>query len=322
MLRFSIFINILVLQSILVFGQYQELTLLVSTECSGSITDICVTGDIVYVGTENACIEAFSAKNLKLLHKIEINKIVNFMGDSINPSIYSVDEVKGKLLVVSQGKRGFSNVFIVCAGKIQQLIDTHNKQVPIKKASFISETKIILATVGNELILMDIENNSFIYRVQISPYTFSDYTLSSDKESIFTTDESGVVHQLSISNGKQITEFRGNNVDNNYQLDFKSDVIITGGRDRRVGIYVMATGLSYYLQNGFMVFAVALSGDGKYGAFMSTEDGRFSIFEILTKEIILTSKENKAPLTGLVFLNEKQILAADERKKLYLWELK
>ena len=316
-------ILVFVIQVLFVNGQsITKVNLQAELICSGSITDICVSGDEIFVGTENGFVDVVSIEDLKLLDKISLPKIVDFMGDSINPGVYSVDSKNGEILIVSQGKSGFSNVLVFKGSKTKQLIDSKKRKIPVKKASFVDNNKILLATVGNELILMDLNNSSIIYQVQISPYTFSDYVLSKDRTRVFTTDESGIVHQLKVADGQLISEFQGNNVDYIYQLDFKSDIILTGGKDRRTGVYNIVAGTSYYFQNDFLILCVALSPEGKYGAFMSSEKGSFTIFDILTKEILIVSDDNEAPLSDLIFLDKDIVLSANERAKLSLWKLK
>jgi len=298
-----------------------KLRLLSETKCSAAITSISISDGKVLAGTESGCIDIFTIDNLKRKSKIILPLITDFMGDSIKPGVYSMDEMGATVLIVSQGKSGYSNVFIFSENKISQIIDSEKEKLPIKKASFVDDGKILLTTVGNELILMDINNLSVIYKKQISPYTFSNYVLSVDKSLVFTSDESGVVHQINVSDGNLQKEFEGMNVDNVYQLDYKTGIILTGGKDRRTGVYNTFFNDAFYLQHDFMVLCVALSPDGKYAAFMSSEKGEFSIFDTTTKEVLIIEEGRNSPLSDLVFVDDNTLLSADEKGKLYLWKM-
>ena len=299
-----------------------DLRLLSETECSAAITSIAINNGRILAGTEGGCVEVFSADNLKRISKIQLALITDFMGDSINPAVYSVDEMGTSVLIVSQGKRGFSNVFVFTENKLIQIIDSEKEKLPIKKASFVDGNNILMATVGNELILMDKNSLSFLYKKQISPYTFSNYVLSENKSWVFSSDESGVVHQVNVTDGNLINDFDGINVDNVYQLDYKSGIILTGGKDRRTGVYNTILISSHYLQNDFLVLCVALSPNGKYAAFMSSEKGGFGIFDTSGKEILVMEEGNNSPLSDLVFVDDNTLLSADEKGKIYLWKIK
>jgi WD40 repeat protein len=292
-----------------------------SLKCSGAISDICLGNDKIYVATENACVDIFSQKDYSLLRKITLPKLVDFFGDSIKPNVYSVDTYTDKILIVSQGTDGFSNVFLTDGNHKSKLIDSKTKHLAVKKAVFVDSVKILMGMLSNEIGLFDIKKQQFDYLTQISPYAFSDFDLSDDNNKVYSSDESGVVHCLNVKDGKINPDFESVNVDNVYQIDFSSNIIVTAGKDRRLGVYEIISKKSFYLESDFLILSLGLSGDGKTVAFMSGENGQFSLLDIESRSILFNGKHGDSPLSAILFFGENRLITANEQSMLTIWKL-
>jgi WD40 repeat protein len=119
-------------------------------------------------------------------------------------------------------------------------------------------------------------------------------------------DESGEVHIISLNDGKNLQALRGENVDNIFSVDFKSGIILTGGQDRRVGVYDLNHGMKYYKNASFFVYGVGLSPSGKIGAYSCDMDNNVELFSIQTKESLGKFLGTKMVVNSVNFINEKE----------------
>ncbi|NOZ35429.1 MAG: hypothetical protein GXO80_09050 [Chlorobi bacterium] len=290
---------------------------------NGNVTDLHYEAKHLYVSTDNGSIQVFNIPSKHLLKTYYFPKIKDFTDESITPKIFSFDKIRGKdiLAAVSQGLHGFSNVFLIKNGKYIRIIrDTENKLM-IKKIRFISENEVIIGLLSNEIILFDILNNREIYRRQISPYTFSDVVLNKEKTKLITADESGIIHIIDVKSGKTLQNLSGSNVDNVYKIDYKGDIIVCGGQDRRLSVYNLSTHKSYYINSSFLIYCVGLSPSGNYAAYSCDENNDIQIMNTKTKAKISVLKGHKSTLTKILFTAENKLFTGAEEKLVYFWEI-
>ncbi|OQX76139.1 MAG: hypothetical protein B6D61_09255, partial [Bacteroidetes bacterium 4484_249] len=278
-----------------------------SLKASGNVIDVVITDDLLYAATDNGSVDVFNIKERKIIRRIKVPGLKDFMGDDIQAKVFSVDvsEDGKKVILVYQGKGGFRNVAIYENNELRKIIDADTDKMMIKKAKLINNSHLLIGQLSNEIVLFNIENRTVIYKKQISTSSFSDFVLSKDKSKFITTDESGKVRLIASGDGKLIKEYSGNNVDNIYKLDYKNDIIIGGGQDRRVAIYNTQIDDRYYIQNDFLVYCVGLSPDGQLGAYSANEDNDVVIFNTLNKTDLFTLKGQVSTLTGICFISNE-----------------
>jgi len=288
---------------------------------AGAVTDFVVENNILYAATDQGIVDVFDLRNGNRIKQFTLPSITDFMGDEIAAKIYSIDKSDDQLLLVVQGKHGFRNVLIHQNDNFNKIIDADKDKMLIKKARFVDENKVLFGLLSNEIILFDIPTCQQIYKLQISAYSFSDYFFNEDKSEVITADESGIIHNISVSDGKFLKEYSGNNVDNVYQTVYHNGIIITGGQDRRVGIYNTANADNYFLEGDFLVYSVGLSHDGSIGAFSSSEDNDISLFYTDTKEIFQTLMKHKSTITKISFVSNSKIITSCEDPNINIWEI-
>ncbi len=294
-----------------------------SIKTNGNVTDLIYENNRLYVSTDNGSINIYAIPSKSLLKTYHLPDITDFTGDKIAPKVYDIDKIKGKnlLVSVSQGKHGFSNIFITKNEKTIKVISDEKNKLMIKKVKFIDENNIILGLLSNEIILFDILNKKQIYRKQISAYTFSDIVLNKEKTKIITADESGIIHIIDTKTGKTIKELSGNNVDNVYQIDFKGNIVLCGGQDRRLSVYDISTHKSYYIMSNFLIYSVGLSPSGKKAAYSCNEDNDIQIINTSTKSKTAYLKGHNATLTKIMFISENELFTGAEENIIYYWKL-
>ncbi len=288
---------------------------------AGAITDFFIENSKVVLSTDAGTLETYDVRTGKQTDFLQLPPMKDFMGDEVPTKIYSIDKVLGKLLVVTQGNHGFRNVSIFENGKQQEIFNAEKDKLMIKKARWINHNTILLGLMSNDLILYDIGQRQTICELSISPYTFSDFSLTVDKQFAFTADESGIVHKIEIKSCELEQDHTGINVDNIYQIVSKNGIVITAGQDRRVGVYNTITGNDYFLQKDFLVYSVGLNADGSIGACSATEDNKISIFKTASRNESCVLSGHESVVTKMAFFDDHTFISAGDDQYLMIWEI-
>jgi len=285
---------------------------------TGAVQSIVLENEKLYAGTTNGTVEVFDLKTQSKIQTIKIPDIKDFMGDIIPSKIYSIDILKEKLLIVSQGMKGYRNLFIYENEKLDKVLGI-DKKMFIKKAKFVSSESILIGLLSNRVGLFDIINKKQVYLKQVSQSSFSDFMLNEDKSKFATTDESGRVRVLNVADGVQINEPKALNLDKVYQLDFKNGLILTAGQDRKAVVYNKQ--LSYSLNFDFLLYSCALSPEAERGAVAYNEENKILIFDIKTQEYLYNLSAQEATLTQILFINKNELYISSESKTINYYKL-
>lgn len=276
-------------------------------KATGTVQSIIVNEDKLYAGTDNGTVEIFNINSTQKIKTIKLPDIKDFMGDTIASKIYSIDLLEDKILIVSQGMKGYRNIFIYENDKLNKIIDI-NKKFFVQKASFVSNTKIVFGLLSNQIGVYNYKTKKLDYLIQISPSSFSHFMIDEDKKTIATTDESGIVRVVDIKSGQVIKQPKALNLDKVYQLDFKKGIILTAGQDRKSVVYKDYS--SYSFDFDFLLYSCGLSPDAKLGAVAHNEKNEVLVFDIVSKKNLYNLKGQKATLTQILFKNEKEIFTS------------
>ena len=289
-------------------------------KASGAVSDFFTGDSTIILSTDAGTIETFSVANGDRIDFYGLPKMNDFMGDPVSTKVLSLDKYDELLLIVTQGNHGFSNVFIKKGEKEIQLFDADLDRLMIKKARFVNSTQVLMGLLSNDLMLYNIEKKEIVYKISISPYTFSDFDLSEEKDFVFTSDESGIVHKISVQDGNIIDEYSGNNVDNVFKIATGNGLILTAGQDRRIGVYQPASAVKYYLQREFLVYCVGLSANGKIGAFTADEENTIVLFDTSTKQEEYRLKGHQGIVTKIEIIDKHTVVSSSEDGYLMIWK--
>ncbi len=298
----------------------KDIKSLYTLKADGTILALLVDSDKIYASTDSGVVDIFDIKSRKKDKSIEFDKIKDFFGDMSDTRIFSVDKDKGKLLFVSQGEEGFSRVYIYKDDKNNLIFDKKNK-LSIVKAKFISEDRIILALLSSQVLLYDLKTKKIIYNEQVSGSKFSDFSLNSDRTRMVLVDESGAATLVDTANGKIIKVFKGQNLDNVYQVDYKNHTIAIASKDRRCGVYKDDGSLSYYKKADFMVYSVGLSPDGSICAYPSDFVNNITIFDVQSGENLHRLVGDKSTISNIIFTSNNTIFTTS-KNKIKFWRIK
>ena len=288
---------------------------------SGSVTDIIVKNSKLYSATNAGSIDIFDLKSTKLISKIKVKKIKDFMGDDVDSKIYSVDILDNKVLILSQAKNGFRRVHIYKNKKLE-LIIPYTKSLTIAKAKFLNKDTILLGMLSSELISFNLNTKTYNWSIQVSGAKFSDFVLNEKRDEVIVADESGSLKIHNMQNGKLIKLLEGQNLDNVFQVAYRNGIIATAGQDRRVVIYAYKFDSAYYKSSNFLIYSVGLSPSGKRVAYSSDENNNITVFNTITKRALGKFGGNKMTLSKILFLNENEFLVASDNKTINLYSVK
>jgi hypothetical protein len=290
-------------------------------KADGSVIDLVYRDNTLYAATDASIVDIFDVAENKIIKKIEVSKIKDFMGDVIDSKIYSVDVIDDKVLVLSQGEHGFRRVDIYKDEKLTSVISVEDK-LYIAKAKFLDSDTIIYGLLGNDIISYNIKTKKKNWSIQASQSKFSNFVFNEDRSSVVVCDESGDLHVISTKEGKVTKVFSGQNLDNVFQLDYKNGMIATAGQDRRVVVYDVETGSAYYKTASFLIYSVGLSPSGKLVGYASDENNNVTVFKTLTKSTVAVLGGNKMTLSNIVFINENELFVASDDTTINFYKLK
>jgi WD40 repeat protein len=289
-------------------------------ETSGGTTDLLVKNEKLYVATDAGCVDIFEIQTQKKLQSVCVEKIVDFMGDPIDSKIYSIDIVEGRMLLLSQADGGFRRLHLYEDGKLKEII-AKDAMLSIARAKFLDPNRIVIALLGSELLLYDIQAKSFLYEIQVSQSKFSHFVLDESKNRVVIADESGALKIHDTKSGKLLQTLRGQNLDNVFQIDMKNERIITAGQDRRVVVYNLKNASPFYVTSSFLVYTAALSPSGKLGAYSSDEHNNVTVFATDSQAKLGVFGNNKMTLTNILFSDENHFFVGSDDKKVHFYSI-
>lgn len=288
---------------------------------SGAVVDMAVEGQTLYSATAAGSVDLFDLKSAKRIGQITVGKITDFMGDSIDSKVYSVDVLEGKVLLLSQGAKGFRRVHIYENGKLDEVIAA-DERLYIAKAAFLDSDRVLLGMLSNEIIAYDLRTKKMFYRQQVSGSKFSDFALNEKKSEVVIADESGDLKVHSTADGTLLNTLSGQNLDNVFRVDYKNGLIATAGQDRRVVVYNTKADTAYYKTAPFLIYSVGLSPSGDFVAYASDEQNNVTVFNSATQGTLGHYGGNKMTLSKILFINEKEFLVSSDDKTINRYKIK
>lgn len=289
-------------------------------ETSGGVTDLVIDKNRLFAATVNSSVDIFDLTSKSKLNSIKLSKIKDFTGDLVETKVYSTDILENKILILSQGESGGRNIFIYENEKLTNIIDD-DQRIFIAYAKFLDKNHIIYALLSNQIFIYNTETKTIEKEFQVSQSKFSHFSLSEDKTKVVTADESGTLSLFDLKTFKKIQDFKGQNVDNIFKVDFKNNTLIGAGQDRRCSVYSVDKSIAYYKTADFLVYSVALSPSAKKGAYGSEENNDITVFDISSKENLAKLVDIKNTLTSILFLNENEIFVASDDNKINYYKL-
>lgn len=288
---------------------------------SGSVVDIVYNNGKVYSATGSSTVDIFDFATKKQIKQIEVEKIIDFMGDLVDSKVYSVDVLEDKILILSQDKQGFRRVHIYQNEKLTPLFD-YSAGLTVAKAKFLDKNTLLLGLLSNELISYDINEKKNNWLVQVSGAKFSDFVLNEAKSEVVVADESGNLKIHSTKDGKLIKLLAGENLDNVFQVDYKKGIIATAGQDRHAVVYAPKFSSAHHFKTNFLIYSVGLSPSAKVVAYACDEQNNVALADTITKADLGKYSGNSMTLTKIVFISENEFLVGSDDKTINVYSVK
>ncbi len=290
-----------------------------SLKANGDVQDLFYKDSLLYAANSNGSVEIFDIKTKSIIQTVTLPTIKDFAGDVIPAKIYSIDLFENKLLIVSQGAKGYRNLWIYENNKLTKIFDIDKKYF-LQKASFLDKNRILFAQLSNQISVYNLETKQDEYSFQVSHSSFSHYKLSEDRKTFATTDESGIVRIIDSNKGTVVKELKAINLDRVYQLDYKNGVILTAGQDRKAVVYPKNDFSSYSLAFDFLLYSCALNPNSSLGAISHNELNEILVFDINTKKYLYNLTGQKATLTQILFISNNELFASSDSEIINFWK--
>ncbi len=296
-------------------------------ELENNIITMNLAQNKLLVGTDLGEILELDIREQKPKLLIKIPNIASFYSQSYAPKVHSVDRIGEKILVLSEGDYGGKKLYMLENGVLKSLQDVEFPSV--KKVAFVDENSIFLGLSSNEIILYDLKSQTISYRKQLSEAPFSDFALDLERGRYVVACESGILYYGEIQSGKVIKELEGVNKDNVYQVRMahtgEYGYFITAGQDRQVALYTLSlkdNKESFYgLRTDFLVYSVGLSQEGRIlGAYMKNEQSDIQIFDVVSRESIVTLRGHENLLNTMIFIDSSHLISSEDGKNILIWE--
>lgn len=267
---------------------------------NANITALKLDKQNLYIGTDKGEILQYNIKDKSLKELLSLPKIKNYYeGDFAR--IYNIDVYQNSLLILSEGDFGAKNLSLYNNNlQIQTL-----QESSVKEAFFIDENTYLLVLLGSKIELVD-KDLKRINEFKFSHSSLNDAALNEEKTKFIAGFESGEVELFDLKSWKILKNYDKMHKDNIYQVDFKNDILISCGTDRRIGL--VKNEEQTFLQKDFLIYTCALSPSGKLAAYSDNEEGFNEVFDTNTLKTVRIFKDENLMSEIIIFINERELI--------------
>ena len=293
---------------------------------NGSVMDSVYKNNTIYASTNSGVVDIVDMKTNKIIKEIKLPQIKDFMGDLIDNHVTSIDVIDNTLLIVAQAQHGKNEIFIY-KDKLKKIISV-DKKLSINKARFISKDIFIFVTLDSELYFYDLKQEKIISKLNVREVDaefnskFSDFCFNDDKSKIALADESGVIKIVDLKQNKIEKILKDGNLDNVFKVQWKKDIIITGGKDKKSIIYNLNKNSKKTIDSEFFVYGVSISPNLKLGAYSLDPQNNVIIFDMNNLKKLYKLSGTNMTITSIVFLSDDEVIIASDSKKINYYKLK
>jgi len=288
-------------------------------QLDSAVIDMILKDKSLYASTASGRIERINIETKEKTTLLKLEPLINFFDEKYDAKIYSVDlNSRGELLILAEASEGRRRVLLLKGNELKELSQKECK-APYKEARFVDDENILLVTLANEVSLLNIKSRKKLYTKHLSNYTFSDFALNNNIAAI--TGESGDIYLFDYKKHKVLKVLSGANKDNIYSIDYKDDTVLTAGQDRNVGIYNVTTEKYKRIKTDFLVYACALSHDGKISAYLSSEESDITVLENSTLKSLAKLSGHKSTVNRIIFASKSHIFSSADDGQILEWKI-
>lgn len=263
-----------------------------------------------------------SKKSQLLWHLPDIQ---NHYEKGLKARIFSVDSLKNTFLLISEGDFGSQNVSLCQNLTLKAKANCATIKSPfanIKKAFLLDERTALFVLLSSEIKLVDLSgfasgqnsqnatqnslNLATQKEFQFSTTSLNDAALSEDRQNLLVASESGELQVFDTKAWRLLANYDKINKDTLDQVDFKGGVVLSCGKEKRIGI--VRKGEQKFLQKDFLTYSCALSPSGDTAAFASFAANSQNALEFIsTKDLktLVLLDEGDFFAKFIIFLDEQ-----------------
>ena len=293
---------------------------------NGAVMDSVYINNKIYASTNTGVVDVVDFKTNKILNEIKLPKIKDFMGDLIDNHVTSVDALDDKILIVAQAAHGKNEVYIY-NNELKNIISS-KENFSISKARFLSKDKFVFVTLDSEFYIYDLKEKKILSKLDIrnedSDFNskFSDFTFNDDKTKIAFADESGIIKIVNIEQNKIIQYLKDGNLDNVFKLQWRKNLLITGGKDKKAIIYNLDKKSKKVIQSDFFVYGVSINPNLKLAAYSIDPQNNVVVFQTNNLKKLYKLIGTNMTITSIVFLSDDEVIIASDSNKINYYKLK
>ena len=285
-------------------------------EASANVLSTTLISGKLFIATDGGTVEIYDPKQSKFEEIIKMDDIKTYVSDHERPKILSIDELGGKILILSEGDYATKVLYLRENGQMKSINLTNQA---IKKALFLDGEHVALASISNEIYFLNLKSGEIYEHFKISIAMLSDMEISEDRGTLAIACESGKVYFYNVRT-KKMDKILDIHTDNIYDIAYKNGVMISGGTDRIVGIF--SAGTLKKINTGFLVYGVGLSSDGKIAAYMSDEMSDVNLVDSTSLENIAMLKTGQSTINSIVFISDNEVVTSAYEKKILFWRVR
>lgn len=304
----SIFVCVLMCENI-IYKPFNNIKI------NSNITDIKFNQNLIFIATDASKVEIYDISKRSFIKPIVLDKIETYFGDKIDAKTLSIDVYNGNVLVLHEGNFGKKALLFVDKNGKRIHFDLDSQSV--KKVVFLDEFSAILATMSGEIYHFDLKNASAKFLHKFSNSAFGDMDL--DKNLLIFGNEGGKIYVFDTIKNQILSVF---DVHKDFikSISAKNGVIMSGSNDKSVNI--IKNNKINNIKCEFLVYCVSLDKVGKFGAFMSSENGDISVINIQNLDIFAKIKTHSGVINKIEFLNENELISTNFGNEIVFWRFR
>ncbi|QKF64898.1 WD40 repeat domain-containing protein [Campylobacter corcagiensis] len=304
------------MRNILVFLLFFSLSfsanLVDTVETKHNVLGLNLKDNLLIISTDGGELIVHNMESNSTLIELELKYIETFFGDFVRPRVLSGDIIGKKVMMLGESDFGKKALYFYENDKIEK---QELKYEGIKKALFLDENLIVLASMSNEIYFYDINKAKVVSQKKFSTASLSDMEVKNGL--IFVGCESGIVYVYDITNDD--TTILPLHKDNIYDIEISDNFnIISGGVDKHAVLYVNSKRRIF--ESEFLVYAVGLNSNGSKAAIMSSEDSDVVVFNTDNLDIISQFNTGQSILNGVKFYGSNLLITSAYEKNIKIWE--
>lgn len=286
-----------------------------SLKIDANIMDIKRSENLVFIATDASRVEIYDIQKNAFLKPIILNKVKTYFGDEMDAKAFSIDVYKDRVAVLYERSFGKKSLLVEDKNGTKFNFDLDNEA--FKKVLFLDKFSLILATISNEIYHFDLRLGSAKILHKFSNAAYGDMDL--DKNFLVFGDEGGKIYVFDTAK-RQILSIFDVHKDFIKSISAKNGVIMSGSSDKSVNI--IKNNEIKNIKCEFLVYCVSLDKFGKFGAFMSSEDGDISVLDTQNLSLVAKIKTKQGIINKIEFLGENELISANYGNEILFWRFR